>query len=109
MPPSGPGDDRADLDVGRVQVYALSGASVTYHNGRGINVDTLTATPATIGQTWTASLGVAGPHRAGQAYLAIHRSCRAGLRMLGAAPSSSWTTNRSRTSGPRRTPVGGAW
>lgn len=78
-----PGDDRAGADVGRVHVYALPGASVTYHNGRGINVDTLAATPATIGQTWTTSLGVAGPHTAGEVYLAIHRACRAGTLVLG--------------------------
>jgi hypothetical protein len=78
-----PGDDRAGLDTGCVHVFELPGAAVTYHDGRGINLDTLTTTPASAGQTWTATLGVAGPHTAGTAYLAIHRACRAGTPVLG--------------------------
>ena len=78
-----PGDDVVGLDAGRVHVYDLPGAGVNYDNGRGFNVDTLTTSPASIGQPWTATLGVAGPHTPGLAYLAIHRACRAGTLVLG--------------------------
>ncbi|HEX6884496.1 MAG TPA: hypothetical protein VF530_14060 [Planctomycetota bacterium] len=77
------GDDGAGAHVGRVHVYELPGASVTYHNGRGINVDTLATTPAAVRQTWTATLGVTAPHTAGLAYLAVHRACQPGVRVLG--------------------------
>ena len=78
-----PGNDRGGDKAGAVHVYQVLGASVFYHNGRGVNVDTLTTTPATTGQTWSATLGVVAPHAPGAAYLAVHRTCRVGTFVLG--------------------------
>lgn len=70
-------------EAGLVYVVGLQGPNVTLFNGRGINPDTLTASDALVGQTWTANIGVAATHGPGLAYLYLSDACQGGTPILG--------------------------
>jgi hypothetical protein len=73
-----PMHERSGDRAGLVYAYDRTRASVTYDNGRGVNVDRLTAEGARIGFPWEATLDVVAPHLSGPAFLLLAGSSRPG-------------------------------
>jgi hypothetical protein len=74
-------DDGAGTDAGLA--YLFTRCVPPTWNGRGINVDTLTASDAVLGQDWTATVEVVDRHAPGSAFLFLSSACQDGTPILG--------------------------
>jgi hypothetical protein len=64
--------------AGLVFVFRMLDASLHSFNGRGINADTLVASTATPGRTWSATVAVNAPRNPGVAYVLVTERCQGG-------------------------------